>query len=224
VSAPREPLVLPEFGPPLPAIVRRRTGLRERTTIALLAGVLVLAALAVLVVWPRVDGVTQLVHRDEPVFNLLYDDGALHTVAPRQGELARLEGERGRLAVAVTVSPVRLPAQGGDVAHGGLPVFASGHIEALRAQLDGFQLRYEGRARFNGAPGYEVRFRTGPRGRRAFQNDVLLVPAEDDARGAVLLSLRRELRGRTTFGKTEQELSDTAAEAFHSFKYGTAAK
>ena len=224
VSAPREPLVRPEFRPTLPEIIRRRTGVRERTLVALLAGALVLVLLAVLVVRPRVDGVTQLVHRDPPVFNVQYDDGALHTVAPRQGELVRLEGRRGRLAVAVTVSPLRLPAQGGDVAHGVLPAFASGHIESLRTRLDGFQLRYEGRARFNDAPGYEVRFRTGPRGRRAFQNDVLLVPAEDDARGAVLLSLRRELRGRTTFGERELELSDTAAAAFHSFKYGTAPK
>jgi len=224
VSAQREPLVLPEFQPTLPAIVRRRTGLRERTTIALLAGALLLVLLAVVVVRPRVDGVTQIVHRDQPVFNVLYDNGALHTAAPRQGELLRLEGRRGRLAVAVTVSPLQLPARGGDVAHGQLPAFASGHIEAQRAGFDGFQLRYEGRARFNDAPGYEIRFRSGPRGRRAFHNDVLLVPAEDDARGAVVLSLRRELRGRPTFGPREQELSDAAAAAFHSFKYGTAPK
>ena len=125
----------------------------------------------------------------------------------------------------MTVSPVQLPGAGRRRRPRRCsPRTRHGHIEALRAQLDDFQLRYEGRARFNGAPGYEVRFRTGPRGRRAFQNDVLLVPAEDDARGAVLLSLRREIRGRPTFGKTEQAFSDTAAEAFHSFKYGTAAK
>jgi hypothetical protein len=224
VSAQREPLVLPEFRPTLPAIVRGRTGLRERTTLALLAAAVVLVLLAVVVVRPRIDGVTQIVHRDQPVFNVLYDDGALHTVAPRQGELLRLEGRRGRMSAAVTVSPLRLPAQDGDVAHGLLPVYASTHIAALRARFDPFQLRFEGRARVNGAPGYEVRFRTGPRGRRAFQNDVLLVPEEDDARGAVVLSLRREIRGRTTFGPTEQAFSDTAAKAFHSFKYGTAAK
>jgi hypothetical protein len=224
VSAPREPLVLPEFRPTLPAIVRRRTGLRERTTIALLAGAVVLVLLAVLVVRPRVDGVTHLVHRGQPVFNVLYDAGALHSVAPRQGELLRLEGRRGRLTAAVTVSPLQLPARRGDVAHGLLPAYASGHIAALRSRLDPFQLRFEGRARVNGAPGYEVRFRTGPPGRRAFQNDVLLVPAEDDGRGAVVLSLWRELRGRPAFGKTEQAFSDTAAAAFHSFKYGTAPK
>jgi hypothetical protein len=82
----------------------------------------------------------------------------------------------------------------------------------------------EGRARVNGAPGYEVRFRTGPRGHRAFQNDILLVPEEADARGAVLLTLRRDIRGRTRLGKAEQAFSDTAAAAFHSFKYGTAPK
>jgi hypothetical protein len=39
-----------------------------------------------------------------------------------------------------------------------------------------------------------------------------------------VLTLRRELRGRPTFGKTEQAFSNTAAAAFHSFKYGTAPK
>jgi hypothetical protein len=224
VSAPREPLVLPEFRPTLPAIVRRRTGLPERTTLALLAGAVVLVLLAIVVVRPRVDGVTQLVHRDQPVFNVLYDDGALHTVAPRQGELVRIEGRRGRMTATVTVSALALPAHGGDVAHGLLPAYASRHIEALRARLDSFKLRLEGRARVNGAPGYEVRFRTGPRGHRAFQNDILLVPEEADARGAVLLTLRRDIRGRTTLGKAEQAFSDTAAAAFHSFKYGTAPK
>jgi hypothetical protein len=224
VSRPREPLVLPEFRPTLPAIVRGRFGLRERTTIAVLAGAIVLVLLAVVVVRPRVDGVTQLVHHGPPVFNVLYDNGALHAVAPRRGELLRLEGRRGRMTAAVTVSPLELPAHPGDVAHGLLPVAASRHIDALRAQFDPFQLRFEGRARVNKAPGYEVRFRTGPPGRRAFQNDVLLVPEEDDARGAVVLTLWREIRGRTTFGKTEQEFSYTAAAAFHSFKYGTAPK
>jgi len=224
MSAPREPLVLPEFGPTLPALVRRRTGLRERTTIALLAAAVVLVLLAVLVVRPRVDGVTQLVHREQPVFNLLYDDGALEPATPQQGELVRLEGRRGRMTAAVSVGPVTLPARRGDVAHGLLPAYASRHIESQRARFDDFRLRYEGRARFNGAPGYEVRFRTGRPGRRAFHNDVLLVPVEDDGQGAVLLSLRREIRGRTMFGETEQAFSDTAAAAFHSFKYGTEAK
>jgi hypothetical protein len=224
VSAPREPLVRPEFRPTLPAIVRRRTGLRERTTVALLAGAVVLGVLAVVVVRPAVDGVTQFVHRGDPVFNVLYDNGALHTVTPRSGELVRLEGRRGRVAVAITVQPLRLPAARGDVAHGLLPIAASVHVETLRARLDTFQLRFEGRSRINGAPGYEVRFRTGPPGRRAFQNDILLVPTEDDARGAVLLSLRREIRGRAVIGEAEQPFSDTAAEAFRSFKYGTAPK
>ena len=52
------------------------------------------------------------------------------------------------------------------MAHGALPAFASEHIEELRAELPDFELVNEGRARVNGAPGYEVRFRTG-RGRRS---------------------------------------------------------
>jgi hypothetical protein len=221
VAAPRESLVLPEFGPTLPAIVRRRFGLAERTTIALVVAAVALAALALLVVRPEVDRITHLVHRGQPVFNLTYDHGALHAVEPRAGELARLEGRRGRLAVSVTVQPVRLPAQSGDIAHGLLPTYASGHIDALRASLDRFKLRAEGRARINDAPGYEVRFRTGPPGHRTFGNDVIVLPAEDDERDALLLSARREIAGKVKLGEPGQALSDATAEAYRSFRYGT---
>jgi hypothetical protein len=216
--------VLPEYGPTLPALVRRRFGVRERTTIALVAAAVVLAAFALLVVRPEVDAIAHLVHRGEPVFNLTYDNRALHAVQPRAGELARLDGRRGRLAVAVTVRPVRLPAYDGDVAHGLLPTFASGHIERLRASLDHFQLRAQGRARVNDAPGYEVRFRTGPAGHRTFGNDVIVIPSEDEERGALLLSARRAIDGRVRLGKGGQTLSDKAADAFRSFRYGTQPK
>jgi hypothetical protein len=155
------------------------------------------------------------------VFNLTYDRGALHAVDPRAGELARLEGRRGRLAVTVTVRPVRLPAHEGDLAHGLLPTYASGHIDALRASLDRFQLRADGRARVNDAPGYEVRFRTGPPRHRTFGNDVIVIPAEDDGRGALLLSARRAIDGGVRLGKAGQALSEATAEAYRSFRYGT---
>ena len=65
---------------------------------ALLVLALVVVAVAALLVRPRVDSLGTLVHRSEPVFNLEYDTGALRSVAPGAGELARLEG-RQRAAV-----------------------------------------------------------------------------------------------------------------------------
>jgi hypothetical protein len=213
--------VRPEFEPTLPTLVRRRTGLPERTTVALLVLAVVLVAAAALLVRPRVDGTSQLVHRGEPTFNLLYANDALDEVEPRAGELARLEGRRGRQSVAITVRPLELPPYEGDVAHGLLPSYASGHIRKLDAASDRFQLREQHRARINDAPGYEIRFRTGPPGRRTFGTDTLLVPDEREASGALLLSMRREVDGPVALSDAEKEFADAASEAFRSFSYGT---
>lgn len=214
-------LVRPEFEPTLPTLVRRRTGLPERATIALLALAVVLIAAAVVLVRPRVDGVSTLVHREAPAFNLQYAGGALHEAEPEAGELARLEGRRGRQAVQVTVRPLELPAYDGDVAHGLLPTYASGHIRELESELDRFKLRAEHRTRINDAPGYEIRFRTGPPGAFTFGTDTLLVPDEEESSGALLLSMRREVDGPTTLSDADKDFSDDASEAFRSFSFGT---
>jgi hypothetical protein len=213
--------VRPEFEPTLPALVRRRTGLPERTTVALLVLGLVLLAVAVLLVRPRVDGTTQLVHRGEPTFNLLYANDALAEAEPRPGELARLEGRRGRQTLTITVRPLELPPYEGDVVHGLLPAYASGHIRELRARLERFRLRDEHRARINRTPGYEIEFRAGPRDRRVRGTDTLIVPDEEESRGALVLSMRREVEGRRARSADEKAFSRLAAKAYRSFYYGT---
>jgi hypothetical protein len=214
-------LVRPEFEPTLPAIVRRRLGVRERTTIALLLAALAVLAAALVLVRPRVDRISEIVHRDPPAFTLQYRNDELRSEPPRSGELARLEGRRGRQVVALTVRLLELPARDGDVAHGYLPVYASGHIEQLAGQLDGFELRAEHRARVNDAPGYEIRFRSGPPGRFTFGSDLMLLPSEEDEQGALLLSLRREVAGRVKLSEREEEFADVAAEAMRSVRFGT---
>jgi hypothetical protein len=219
-----EPLVLPEFRPTLPDLARTRFGWRERTTIAVLVAALVLAALALVVVRPRVDHFTQFVHHGDPTFNLVYDNGRLHEVGSQGDEIVRLRGRRGRMEVSIAVAPLRLPPAQGDVAHGLLPAFASDHIEALRARLGRFELRQEGRARVNGAPGYEIRFATGPAGHTTFGNDLMILPTEEDASGALLVTSRRTIRGSLKLGKREASLYNASAKAYRSFKYGTAPK
>jgi hypothetical protein len=215
---PSEPLVLPEYRPTLPDIARRRFGWRERTTIVLLLAVGALIAAAVLLVRPQVDPLTKYVHHDAPVFNLLYDNRALHEVTARGDEIVRLQGKQGRMSGAIAVSPLALPAATGDIAHGVLPAYASTHIQELQAELPRFELINEGRARVNGAPGYEIRFRSG----RTFGNDLLILPSEEDADGALLVTARRTLGGRP--GKAERKFNNRLADAYRSFKYGTAAK
>jgi hypothetical protein len=213
-----EPLVLPEYGPTLPEIARRRFGWRERTTVALLLAAGALIVIAVLLVRPEVDSLTKYVHHDRPVFNLLYDRGALSQARPQGEEFVRLEGRRGRLAATIAVAPLDLPGATGDVAHGVLPAYASKHIAELRASLPNFKLVNEGRARVNGAPGYEVRFRSG----RTFGNDLMILPSEEEADDALLVTARRTVTRKPT--KREQAFNDAVAEAYRSFKYGTAAK
>jgi hypothetical protein len=213
-----DPLVLPEYGPTLPDLARRRFGWRERTTVALLLGAGALIVIAVLLVGPQVDRLAKYVHHDEPVFNLLYDRGALHEAEPQGDELVRLQGRRGRLSATIAVAPLSLPRATGDVAHGTLPAFASVHIRQLQAELPAFRFVTEGRARVNGAPGYEVRFQSG----RTFGNDLMILPTEEDAENALLVTARRTFTRKPTTG--EQAFADAVAEAYRSFKYGTAAK
>jgi hypothetical protein len=218
-----EPLLLPEYGPTLPALARRRFGWRERTTIGLLIGLALLLGLFLVVVRPQVDSATKYVHHGKPVFNLLYDNGRLHRVAPQGNELVRLQGRRGRLTSTIAVAPLALPPATGDVAHGLLPVFASQHIKQLAAQGDQFALRAEGRARVNGSPGYEVRFRSGPPGQRVYGNDLMILASEEDPSGALLVTARRAFAGNGRFGPREQSLDDATAKAYRSFTYGTVA-
>jgi hypothetical protein len=210
-----------EFQPTLPALMRRRFGLRERTTIILILLAVLAFAAAVLLVRPRVDRIGEVVHRDTPAFTLQYRNDLFGEVEPRSGELARVEGRRGRQSVEITVRPLELPAHEGDVAHALLPIYASGHIRDLTAEIDSFELRSEHRARVNDAPGYEVRFRTGEPGRYTFGSDLMLVPSEDETEDALLVTLRREIEGRTRLTRREEEFADLAFEAMRSISYGT---
>jgi hypothetical protein len=208
-------LVRPEFGPTLPALLRERFGLPPRATIAAVILLVVAAGIVAVAVRPGTPGDAQFVHEGDPEFNMLYTSDMLDRAEPRGTELVRFEGERGPQRVAVTVSPLELRAAGGDVSHAQLPLYASAHIDRLREQFDGFQLVDEGRARVGNSPGYEVTFRAGD---QMFGSDVMVVPGEDDARGAALVSLRREVSG--PLGEEAHELSAAARSAFRSFAFG----
>ena len=117
--------------------------------------------------------------------------------------------------------PFGLPGEQGNVAQAVLPIHASQRIERLAFDLDPFELRGEHRARVNDAPGYEIRFRTGPPGRYTYGSDLMLLPSDDEATGGLLLSLRREIRGRPRLSASEEEFADLATEAMRSVQFGT---
>jgi hypothetical protein len=207
--------IRPEFQPTLPALMRRRAGWRERTTVALLVLAVIAFVAALALLRPRVDRIGDLVHRGEPAFTMQYRNDLFGEVAPRASELARLEGRRGRQSVTITVRPLELPAQEGAVAHALLPVFGSRRIRELAASEDSFDLRAEARARVNDAPGYELRFRAGS----TFGSDLMLVPGDHETHGALLVSLRREIRGSPKLRAREEEFADLAVQAMRSLEF-----
>jgi hypothetical protein len=208
----------PGFGPTLPALVRGRFGVSPRTTvIALLALVAVLGGGALLAWWLSRD--PQLVHRGDPVFNLVYDDGALHEASPRGDELVRLEGRRSRVSVAITVRPLELPAFRGDVAKGLLPIQAERYMDGLRDRDPSFVVREEGRSTVNESPGYQFAYRTGEPGARTYWREIFVVPDEEAPRRGVIIKF--ENRRPPKIGAPAFELIDAAKSAYRSFNFGT---
>jgi len=208
----------PDLGPTLPVLLRRRFGVAERVTVA--AGLLLLlGALGTLLISPYIARKAQLVHRGNPTFNLVYPAQVVHRVAPHPGELARLEAHRQRVSATLTARPLHLPAYAGIVSFGLLPVYEHRYVQRLRRQYPGFELRDEGKARINGAPGYQVGFRAGRRGHYTWGRDILFIPRDDAVRDGVLVSLRLINVGKPT--KREQRLIDAVRGVLRSFAFGT---
>ena len=210
--------VLPDFGPKLPALLRRHFGFRERVTTAVAIGLVLAATVAVLAV-TLLTGPEQLTYRAGPTFNMQYDSGTLHRVAPRGDELVRLEMHRGALTASITVTPLRLPSYAGNVTSGLLPAYEDGYEQRLRSVAPDFVQRDEGSARVNDAQGYQLGFRTGPVGHFTWSRDILLVPRDEDVRDGVVIHLRQTKVG--TFTKHDDSLLGRVRRAFKSFNFGT---
>jgi len=210
-----DPVVRPQFGPPLPELVEQRFGVRRRW---LLVGILVLA-LVLLAVWlaRRVDDDRSLfVHRTDPAFTVLYPPSVLHRATPRPGEIVRLEGRRPGIRAEVTVRPLRLPAYPGDVERGLLPVYGERYAQQLARTTPGLFVIDEGRARVNDATGYQLGLRHG----RTWGRDVLLLDPESRGRSGVVVTLRRTYL-RRKLGASALALDEESKRAFRSFRWGT---
>ncbi len=208
----------PGFGPTLPALLRERLPIPPRTLLlAALALAAVVAVGVVVAVLATRDA--QLVHDGDPVFNLVYEPDRLAEAEPRAGELARLEGRQGRVSVAVTVRPLRLPPYRGDVAKGLLPIHAQLYLDRLRARDRTFTLREEGRSTVNDAPGYQVAYRTGSGRRLVFRRDIFVVPDEEAPRLGAQLTF--ENRRPRRMGPAAAALVKAARSALRSFNFGT---
>lgn len=214
-EAPRG-LVLPEYGPTGPELIRRRLGRRARRLIAAAAAVVVVA-LALLIATRSGDGLTTLEHRSKPVFTILHPAGQVRRVAPASGELVRLRSRRGQLEILVTVRRLTLPPYRGSIS-GFLPVYAARHVRSLAAEMPGFQARTDGKARVNDAPGYQVKYRAGAAQRRATGIDIFVVP-EDGSRDGVILRYLQTNPPRA-LDAPGKDLVKATRKAFRSFRFG----
>jgi hypothetical protein len=207
-EAPRG-VVAPEYGPSAPELLRRRFG-RRGSRIALALAGLVVVAIAVLLVAGAGEDVTQLDHRPDPQFTLLYGEG-IRPVKARSGELVRLHSRRGRVRMEVTVSRLRLPAYQGSVG-GLLPVLADRRAAALARELPGFRYERDGKARVNDAPGYQLRYSSG----RTTGIDLMIVPEDGDREGVLL----RYRQTGTARNERQRDLVKATRSAFRSFRFG----
>jgi hypothetical protein len=212
----RPALVLPEYGPTAPELIRRRFAPRAQRAIAV-GAVVVVVLLALLIATRSGDGLTTLEHRSAPVFTLLHPAGPVRRVAPHPGELVRLRSGRGALQMTVSVRKLTLPPYSGSVS-GFLPVYADRHVQALAAELPGFQARTDGKARVNDAPGYQVKYRAATQQRRLTGIDILIVP-EDGSRDGVLLRYRQTNPPRA-LNAADKDLVKATRKAFRSFRFG----
>src|SRR4051794_41913081 len=115
----RPGLVLPEYGPTGPELIRRRFGPRAPWVVGGVAVLIVLALVALIALTGG--GLTSFEHRSAPAFTLLYPAGRVHRVPPRAGELGRLTPRRGKLRLAITPRrppPPRHPGRGAGVLPG----------------------------------------------------------------------------------------------------------
>ena len=175
----------PEFGPTLPELLAPRLRRLPRGVQAVVAVVaLAVVAVALAVVFGR-GGDQTVVVRGPATFNLQYPSGLVR-VAPRRGELLRLESPPGaRYPLLYVVRPSTLPPYVGDI-NGIVPLFSARVITAMQGANPAFVLRGEGRMRVNeNAFGYSLQFQTRLGGRLTFGRRLLLYPGETGVRRGV---------------------------------------
>lgn len=214
------PAVLPQHRPTLGEIVSARWGKPAATALALLAGLIALAALLL----AGEDDATTVVHGGAPAFNLQHAP-ALERVEPRRGELLRLEQRRpgGLFVQSFSVSRVALPPFRGDVG-GVLPVLASRRLDDLRRAVPEFELVEEGKARINEVPGYTIAYRGRlERGRRLYGRVTMLPDDDDDDGGGRSgVELRLEATPASGIGRARDVgVRGLTKRPYRSFRFGT---
>jgi hypothetical protein len=210
-------VVKPQYGPTMPALVRRLPPPGQAAVVALVA--LLVAAAVVLALRARPDE-TNVVVRHGTTFNLTYGS-QLRRARPARGALLALRRERGGLFLdSYVVRPLMLAPYRGAVS-GVLPVYSVAYMRRLRKRYGDVDLVLEGRTRINNAIGYQLVLR-GKLGRRTlYVRHLLLVPDEPEGqrRGVVI-----ELESTPAAGTPNAVGIGNAGplkQAMRSFRFGT---
>ena len=216
-----DPLVRPEYGPSLPALLEARLGVRRRVTIGVAIALLVLAGIAV--VLATRGGDERYINHGEPVFNLRYAPDALQRATTPPGWSLVLDSHRGGTFVqSIAVRPLTLPPHRGGVSSF-LPVYADAYERAMGRALTSFRAVDEGKARINDAPGYQITYTAQRGGRTVFGRDVLLVP--EDVPGAREGVVMRLLQTHAAGVHDARFVGTVGAikKPYRSFRFGTSA-
>ena len=210
-------LVRPGFQPTLPILLRGRgrpLGIAVAVALLALAAALAVARTAGSAAEPSV-----LVHR-QPDFSLLLREGALRRVDPVGNEHVRLEGRGRAVEVSVSVAPLPRTPAGNAPALAELPIGTDRLLDALRRRRGDLTVLDEGRARVNGAPGYQLRHSSGSPEAPRTGHEVLLVP-EPPATGAGLHVSLVQRNAAPALGPEDRRLAYEAKRAFRSVRFGT---
>lgn len=210
------PVVKPEYGPTLPAIVG---GLPRalRISVVALAALLITAA-ALLALRSRA-AETHTVVRDPVTFNLAY--GPLLQRVSQPETLLALRRERSGLFLDSYVVRELVLAPYRGAAGGELPIYAVSYLERLRRRYGPLELALEGRTRINNAIGYQLVLRAKRGPRTLYVRHLLLVPeAPEGARRGVIV----ELESTPAAGTPNAIGTGNAGplkQAMRSFRFGT---
>ena len=214
-----DPLVRPEYGPSLPALLEARLGVRRRITIGIAVALLVVAGVAVLLATRGGD--KRYVNHAKPVFNLRYAPDALRRETPLPGWSFVLDSHRGgKFVQSIAVRPLTLPPHAGGVS-AFMPVYVDAYERAMGRTLTDFKAIDEGKARINTAPGYQITYTAERDGRTVFGRDVLLVP--EDVPGAREGAVVRLLQTHAAGVHDARFVGTVGAikKPYRSFRFGT---
>jgi hypothetical protein len=173
-------VVREEFGPTLPELLGPRLGVRVRTLWLVVAGLAVVAiALAGWLALRPKPGRTYITVRDPVTFNLQYTK-LMNRVAPRTGEVLRLQTPAGLSRQSMVVRPLHLAPYRGDVT-AALTFLSAKLIDEMSGEYQDFAYRGDGRVNVNKQPGYAISFQAHVNGHTTYGRRVLLVATADPA-------------------------------------------